>query len=301
MAKSVYKKTHSDKTESLGNETFNFMTRKIKGFLPEHIISFIFALITYIIMENFGLKKIINYVIESLPSFFLLQMFGFKFEIPNNIEWYISAMLLVMLMLYPLMMKNYDCFVNIIAPIISLGLLGYLSYTYGSLTGVMVWTGFCYKSVLRAIAEIALGTVAFEICRKFSELELSKSKRFLLSVLEIVCFVTVMVFVIFTFPKKYEFHVLFVITLLVILAFSNQTFYPAVFDSIVVKWMGKFTLPIYLCQISGVYIVCIFGDNLTHAEQMVVYIVSTFILSVICIIITNLFRKRAQRKTLEKA
>ena len=85
MAKSVYKKTHSDKIESLGNETFNFMTRKIKGFLPEHIISFIFALITYIIMENFVLKKIINYVIESLPSFFLLQMLGVKFEIQNNI------------------------------------------------------------------------------------------------------------------------------------------------------------------------------------------------------------------------
>ena len=57
-------------------------------------------------------------------------------------------------------------FTHYIAPFGAMLLLGYCMATTGRLTGVSEWVGITYKSVFRAVIEIALGAAAFEVVRK---------------------------------------------------------------------------------------------------------------------------------------
>ena len=112
------------------------------------------------------------------------------------------------------------------------------------------------KATLRAIAEMALGTTAFEITRRLSDSKThKKSFRLQITLLEIISFALVILFVICTFPKKYEFYALALLFVLLVCAGSGAGYGSRFFDSKFFYALGSMTLPIYLCQIPAVYMV----------------------------------------------
>ena len=67
--------------------------------------------------------------------------------------WYISAMLLSMFILYPLLLLLRDKFTYIIAPLASIVIYGYLLFRVGNLATINPLEGsFVYTGLLRGIA-----------------------------------------------------------------------------------------------------------------------------------------------------
>ena len=224
-------------------------------------------------------------------------MLGFKGSQPNHIEWYISTMLFCMLIIYPILLKYYKIFTYVIAPILSLLLLGYLSYTTNSLTGVSVWLGFCYKSMLRSFVEISLGVIAFEVTKYVKKLHLNLKQKILLNCLEWFCIISTSIFVVLTFTKQYEVYVLFLIMIMIIIAFSKQTWYPKWLDNSVIRKIGKFTLPVYLSQVGALNIVNIFFADQSIIVQFLMYIILTAICALLCYGIGNcIINKKTEMK-----
>jgi len=138
MAKSIDSKKNNYEANDIGDDFWKFLINKYKSFFLYHVIAFIILFIVTIIINEYSLSKIVITFIDSIPSIFLLQMTGIPGVALNDIEWYLSAMMISMALLYPVCKKYFNLFIKYIAPIGSVLILVYLGYTYGYLTGVNV-------------------------------------------------------------------------------------------------------------------------------------------------------------------
>ena len=245
MAKTAYKKNEFKGNlsgdldgKALAADSLQFLKGKYLGIFPMHALAFVFAFVTYAVAEKLHWLKILSGALESIPNLFLVQMTGMGMVNPNHVTWYISCMLIAMAVLYPLCRKYYTMFTHYIAPLSAVLLLGYCMKTTGRLTGVSHWSGICYKSVLRALIEIALGAAAFEIARYIS------GRKY----------------------KKPPAH----------LGLSGFSSGAGFFDNAVFFHLGKLSLPLYLTQVGVINIVTGLFDGLPHRRQILVIVAGTF-------------------------
>lgn len=148
------------KREGIGTQTFHFILHKIKSFLPEFLISWIIGFVLIAWLGHWTLSDIFRAFVENFWELTLVRMSGLYTGGINGVVWYLSAMLLAMAILYPLMRKNLDFMSHVGCPLISLFIYGYLMQTYGHPRDPSVWTGFAFKGLLRAIADLCVGVVA---------------------------------------------------------------------------------------------------------------------------------------------
>lgn len=295
MAKSIFKKVEKEECSkngsALSTEYIGYIAHKYMSILPEHFVAFFITAFTFIFAEGLGVTSAIKYIVDSIPNLLLIQMSGISIKSPNHVEWYISCMLIAMAIIYPICRKYYYQFTRYFAPLASLLILGYMVYTTGRLTGVSVWTGICYKSMLRAIAEVALGTTAFEVSRYIMGVSFSKAQKLALSFCEGMCFVFTMIYMVMTFPKQYEVYVLGLVTILIILSFSQVTYGAGLFNNKLCYYLGKLSLPIYLGQLSAVYWVQGYMSTYGEKYQYIAVVIITFIVAYIIMFGGKLFRK----------
>lgn len=281
MAKSISKKIRmqTELQETLAKESLGFLKRKITSIFPMHVMTFILAFIAYILANHMNYMEVMGKAVESIPSFFLIQMSGINLCSPNHITWYISCMLIAMAVLYPLCRKYYEFFTHYLAPLIAVLILGACIATTGRITGVSEWTVVCYKSVLRAVSEIALGTTGFEIAQYISKQTFTYGQRIGLAILEIILFLCVMIYEIGTFPSDWEVIELFAILALVVLAFSGVGAGSFIFNNSLCYHLGKLSLPLYLAQLTPIYFICEFGKEWPAKKQIAGIVVGTFLLA----------------------
>lgn len=258
MAKSAFSKANSAdeavRNADLGVDTRQFIWNKICGILPFHIVAFVLTIGAYAWQMQLNLGEVLLYSLESIPSFFLLQMSGISAAAPNHIEWYLSVMFLIMLLLYPILRKRYSLFVNVIAPIVGIFVLGWMCKSFDRVTGVLVWDGVCYRSMLRGLADISLGAFAFDMSRRLEAKPLSTGVRVFLTLVELACMVGITVFLLRTYPCSDEIYCVLAVFAVVVLAFSNQTYGEFLFQNRVCFFLGKLSLPIYLSQLACIYV-----------------------------------------------
>lgn len=302
MAKSIFKKVETQaaplEREGAGKnaallsaEYPAFIIHKYTSIFPEHLIAFVIAVCAYVFSKGFGITRIIKYVIDSIPNLLLIQMSGISLSNPNHVEWYISCMLIAMAIIYPICRKYYYYFTRYFAPLCSLLILGYMVQTTGALTGVSTWMGICYKSLLRAIAEVALGTTAFELSRYIMKYPFSKNQRILLTLAEAVSVALSMLFVMMTFSKKYEVYVLGLMIVLIALSFSQVTCGSDLFNNKFCYYLGSLSLPVYLGQISAVYLVQGFMADYEKGYQYLTVVILTFVFAYIIMFGGKILRK----------
>lgn len=299
MAKSIYRKINEQENYSKRDfvkDNLLFIKKKYLSIFPQHLIAFIITFYVIIVSDGLGLKKIILYAIDSIPNLFLFQMSGINFSNPNHVEWYLSCMFIAMIIIYPLCKRFYANFTRYIAPLFSLIVFGYLIYTTKSLTGVTVWTGICYKSLLRAICEISLGTTAFEICRAINEKEYSSRQKLIMSVAEITSFLIIGLYVISSFSTKYEIYILMLLFALIVFAFSKKTYTVKLFNNRFCCFLGKISLPIYLVQIAAITIVNKYFTIYSDFIKTIITIAFTFAFALITLFVADIVSKVCSRK-----
>ena len=155
MAKSA------NKSEGI-NGYVQFILNKLRGFYPDYLFAFCLS----ILVMNLAKGPYIFVFPDNLYDLALMQMFGLggtNFIVGGS--WYLSAMLISMAILFPVLCnKNkFEIFLRCGAPLVSLFLLGWLYRQEGTLAIAAQWNGFFAKGILRAIAELCLGCVAYDV------------------------------------------------------------------------------------------------------------------------------------------
>ncbi len=269
MAKSISKKIRqqTELQETLAQESLGFLKRKITSIFPMHVMTFILAFIAYVLANHMNYIEMMGKAVESIPSFFLIQMSGINLCSPNHITWYISCMLIAMAILYPICRKYYEFFTHYLAPLMAVLILGGCIATTGRITGVSEWTFVCYKSVLRAVCEIALGMTGFEIAQYISKQKFTYGQRIGLAIFA-----------------------------LVVLAFSGVGAGSFIFNNALCYHLGKLSLPLYLAQLTPIYFICEFGKEWPASKQIAGIVAGTFLLAYLVFGADYLLHHRKGRK-----
>lgn len=291
MAASICFATERQKEVPLGSATFQFIKNKFVSLIPMRLIVFVLLFAATIFSESWNIVTIIKKMLSFIPGFLLVHMSGLGVPYINHIEWYLSAMLIGMLMVYPLLRNNFDVFSRIVAPLVSVFILGYMFKTYGRLTGVNAWDGLCYRPMLRSIAELSLGVVCFAIYQYLKDTNPSPLQRLAFTCFEALCWVVVFTMMMLTLPRKYEFYILIFIAIGVVCSFSNLSYGAQLFHNKFCFYLGKLSLPIYLCQLIPIVLVSECLGFLSVKQQMLASFVATMFLSVAILHVSNALAK----------
>ena len=306
LAQSIdkYLKRAEKKTNVL-LDTVKYFWRKYISTFPQHIVAFavLFGVMVLVHLDSPAWSACDRFV-TALPSLFLVQMTGLLGSPLNHIEWYLSAMLIAILIVYPLCRLNFKVFTRYIAPVASIALFVWMGCEFPSLTGVtrpMSIGGelFIFKGNIRALAEITLGTFVYSLCRyglqPLAE-KTPKSVRVTLTVLEWLMYGGAIVIILLTLPFGWEFGALAFIFAGVTLSYSGLTCSGELFDNEVSYFLGRITLPVYLSQLSAIYAVRHFMADYSDGMKIWSVLVLTAVSSAITMLvgdgIAKLFTKK---------
>lgn len=244
MTCSAYKRVNNGSPVSVAKDTNFFMKRKMGSLLPDLIVASVFSMICYsITLIPRGLKYILIDVAQRIWSPLMLSAAGFGYITEL---WYLSAMIIVMLAFYPFLIKYFDSFVRIIAPLLAIFTLGYISKGLGSLLNPSLFVEVMHKGMIRAIGEIALGVAIYPLIQFLSKQILTKKAKILITLGNLLCLSFTLIIMLKRSNPKYDFICLLFITVSTILSFSHQGVFADKFDNRFFSWLGKLSLTLYL-------------------------------------------------------
>lgn len=244
FARSIYKDNRPYDRNTIGSETLSFIIHKIKGFFKLWVFGFLLTYLLKLIIGKIGDPLSLASISQTVSDFLLLRSYGFKTLNVVTASWYLSAMLLVMFVLYPIFRKNKDLFSHVIAPLTGIFILGYIFRQTGNVFSD-VDTTLVTNSVLRAFAEISLGVFAYVLADLLSQKRQTKTMGILLSaadVLSILCAFTMMFFM----KSSAQPLLILLFFVFVVISGSGQAFVTDLFSNRVSAYLGKLSLSVYL-------------------------------------------------------
>ena len=213
------------------------------------------------------------------------------------VAWYISAMLLCMLIIYPLILKYRKNFVYIIAPITVFFLWGYIIRVYGNFTNPWEWTGFTIVGVLRAFFEMSFGVILYEISERIRKINFTKLGMVLLNLIESIGFISILFIVnINNANNKYDSIMMLILAISIMIAFSEKTISQKYLNNKFIYFMEKISLPMYLNQIWIIDLLRYFSERISILNSnfyifCVIVICMDFIVSILDIYVIKLMKK----------
>ncbi len=240
FAKSLSK--YEDVNNTLLKDSLKFSFNKYKSVFPYHIFACVITLVLTFFYHDWDFITLLSNLVNDIPNLLLFQMVGINKMQYDIHEWYISAMLIVMFILTPFIMKNHEKFTHYVAPIICFFSIGFLSNQYDVIDVVTKWTGFAYAGIIRAFGEISLGCFCFAI---YDSGILRKLNKYFLMLVEFSIMAFTLIYSNNAINMKLDFTIVFLIAIGVTIAFSDQTSIKLLNNKFT-YFLGKLSFAIYV-------------------------------------------------------
>lgn len=221
MMKSIERK---GSLTNLGRETVRFAAHKY-GALAQYLIpSAVLGVAAACILRKRSAETTLRLFMLLFFEVFPLNALGYEGYYPIGISWYLSAMLYVLLILYPLCRKYGARFIMTAGLALSLGIYGFLSKEVGSLAVPGWMEGFPLPlRILRAAAGCLAGCVLYEAAEKLKGVQLTWLGKGLVLALEAAGY-ELLAYIIWKLPKsKYDYLAVFLLFGLLLAGISNVT------------------------------------------------------------------------------
>ena len=243
LAAKVYSEEKKRKKNELYVDTFNYIKGKIVKFYPFLIFTYISMIIISFIFYRFSAYR----YLYSLVDISLLGMSGIKVKYFLRGTWYLSAMILGMMILYPIMKKykeKFSCFVGPILAIFGLGILLHLNPSYRTFDR---WNGFIYAGMGRALVELTLGMTLFEINKRLANLKFTNLGSILLTITECLLFTLVIIFnSVYKSASDFDWLIIPMLFVGILIGFSEKTKFYDFCNNKVFYYLERLSLPLYL-------------------------------------------------------
>lgn len=172
-------------------------------------------------VRYYGPHEMARLFVRDFFELTLVKMSGLFVGGFDGVIWYVSAMFLVMAVLYPLIRRFPDFFPKIGAPLTALFLLGYLCQSQGSPRDPAVWLGLCFKGIVRTAADLCVGIVCWQIAEKIRRTDWTAAGRILLTLLEPACYLAAVWYMYTRLPSKQDYFFLMLFAAAVTLSFAD--------------------------------------------------------------------------------
>ena len=237
----------------IGAETLHFILHKIRSFLPEFLIAWWIGFVLIGVVRQYGVLDYLKAFGNDFWELTLVKMSGLFTHGIDGAMWYLSAMLLGMAILYPLLRTKRDLMTHLVCPLLALFLYGYLCQAEGHPRDPIVWLGLCYKGLVRAIAGLCTGVVicmAVRRLKRFSPLGLTKTGNALAIGVQLLCLLLTIRYMAEQEPSEYDYFYMFLLMLLVLISFSGFGLESVLGNSqrlhLLSAFLGKYSLSLYL-------------------------------------------------------
>lgn len=292
MAQTIEKKEQSD---HIGSDTISFIRKKISVVLPNVVLAWIWGFVFLSICGSFTLADMGSTLKGTVWELLFLDMYGFSSGSVNGVTWYISSMLMSMMILYPLIRKKKDLAIHIVLPMAVLFILGWL-FQNGTLRTPQKWFGIVFKGNLRAFAEISLGVLAFYLTQKLKQLKLSAVSKWLLTIMKFSVLFLYLGYMWAKESSKWDYAFVGLLTVWIAVIFSGQTVDAGCYQARIFSLMGKFSLPLYLSHMYyAKHLGEILPESMSSRQKLLIYIVCAVCTAVVNMILGDMVRKNSKR------
>ena len=237
----------------IGSETLHFILHKIRSFLPEFLIAWWIGFVLIGVVRQYGVLDYLKAFGNDFWELTLVKMSGLFTHGIDGAMWYLSAMLLGMAILYPLLRTKRDLMAHLVCPLLALFLYGYLCQAEGHPRDPIVWLGLCYKGLVRAIAGLCTGVVicvAVRRLKRFSPSGLTKTGNALAIGVQLLCLLLTIRYMAEQEPSEYDYFYMFLLMVLVLLSFAGFGLESVLGNSqrlhLLSAFLGKYSLSLYL-------------------------------------------------------
>lgn len=291
MARSVEK---SGPSMTIGRDTLLFLKRKVYGVLPETLVAFLIAFVFQHCVRHSSFVTLVDSAMASVWEITFLNMSGLGQGIVNGVTWYISSMLISMLVLYPLLRNHRDVTIHILMPFAIVIILGWL-YQNGSLLAPRKWHGWAYRGTIRAFAEISLGAILYYLTQRFQRIPFNRFAKAVLTILKYAGFAVILIYMRNRSHPKWDFTLLLVMAACIGIIFSGQALDTGLYQNRFCSFLGKFSLPLYLSHdFYSRNLGYILPETLSRAELFFVYVCVSFFTAAVVMLVSGFFRKNSQ-------
>ena len=226
-----------------------FFIHKIYRIFPMYLISSVFAItVRQICLGEIGVLSGIKDIVNHLPEVFLLQSFGLNnfCGYYNGATWYLDAMLLVMYLLYPLLLKYYKGVSYISFPL-SLAIIGSLIQYKGGIavtnTSVSQWL---LLGNFRIMADILMGIFVYNVYASLLQFRFGFKIKLVGIICSVLLYMYIFYFAWIDFEPKAGGVMLIIIALGILLSFTFGNFSYKGRMCKALNILGEFSFPLYL-------------------------------------------------------
>lgn len=291
MAVSAVKKPPLE-AGTLGRETAGFIWHKIKSILPYYLFGYAISLLTYgyFILRGESAGTIVDRLSKAIPNFLLLSTSGLEETTVLGVTWYISAMLLAMCFLYPLLRKYRDMYLHVIAPLSAILMAGYLCQKYGHFSLSYELDIFVTKEILRAVVGLNIGCTVYVVSEKLKKVSFTTLSRVLLAVVEWGCYLWVLLGMHFK-KADYVFVELFLYFFALSITTSKQSILGHVFDHNFIKATNRFSLALYLCHSACRRVIRYLEPDWGYWETIIIFLLISAATAIVCMVMVAWIEK----------
>lgn len=272
-----------------------YIKHKFSKIIPLFYFTSITTLIVKWVCSFQSMKSIVCDVPKYLFEPLFLRMAGVADQYYiNPVTWYLSALFLATIYLYPLARKYRVICSHWIFPLISISLCSFLIKEYGTI--VTVSTSYSYFSldlVKRAIAEVCLGFSLYEVAILVSKQQWTKMGIMVLRVIEIIGYLSVLAAAVLALDVKYSIWVIFALGCAITISFSGYGI-SLNFNKARTRYiLAEFSLSVYLSHYSVILIMGRLKESIQFGEVqfLLAYLLLTTIVSIINMFVVNQMKK----------
>lgn len=193
-----------------------------------------------------------NTVSENLPFLFSeilpLQITGMKTIPSTGVSWYLSAMLLALLILYPLAKKLKSGFVYVFCPLAVCFIYGNLCSRFGNLNPILQTTfgSWITAGLLRAVAAICLGCIIHTLVQRTEKIKLTLAGRTVMSIIAVGCLAGTAIPVFMLIKTEFDYIAVILLSVLLYILFAQKSLVSHALTTPKTKFLGDISLLIYL-------------------------------------------------------
>jgi hypothetical protein len=288
MIAKIYNKK---KSQNVGKDTWNFLISKLKPIYPYILLAFVIGLI----LKSVYLDNDIHYLNNSIVEILQLQMFGIlntsqMYLTVNTATWYISAMLFVFLVIYPLALKYKKTFTRIISPIFIFVLCFYITANNIYIYDPLLITKFLPNGLFRAFLGINIGCTMYELVLILKKIKFNTFSKILFTLLQLFLIVLILNIIQNGFLGLPILTIPFIFGLFILIIFSNLSYINKLFYSENWQLFSKFGFVMYL---NHVYIRDILAkvEIVNYKYNLLRLMSFTLIISVVSLLIIDVIYK----------
>ena len=157
--------------------------------------------------------------------------------------------------------------------LIALLSLGYLAGEYGAPRDPNKWIGFTKKGNIRALGELALGALSYQVVKAFMKVELTRLGKILVTLVEWGAYALVILYMYSEKATARDYVFILVMAVAVTLSFSHKGIDAKLFDHRLSLWLGKWSLPLYLGHTFYAYhLKLILPENFSNGQKWAAYL-----------------------------